>query len=517
VQNGGGTTLAAFTYTLRPSGHRASLTETIGTATRLTEWDYDTLYRLTEETVNNTATAAYTYDAVGNRQTRAITGIPHLPTVAAYTYDANDRLLAADTATTTHDANGNPTNGNIGLAGLAPLTGQPLTPQAVTDTYDHNNRLIKRVAAGLLIEILYDADGNRVAKTVNGATTCYLVDTLNPTGYAQVIEEVTKSGDTHTVQKRYTHGHDLINQDVLQPGDTYQTRYHGYDGLGTVRYLTDPAGALTDTYTYDAFGTLTTRWAAATPTDNVYLYAGEQYDPDLGLYYNRARYLNTDTGRFWTMDDYEGNNREPLSLHKYLYVHGNPINGIDPGGQFFTIMATFSMHMNYVSMSGSLVMQTLDFAQAVAGGMLASQAILNATAAFENDVLWMTAGGAVTTATTAIFIKYIWKWIKYIPKNAVGGWITGTYQQMKTLTAGERGILQAHHILEERHLVNWGLDASHAPAVILSQQEHQIVTSLLRQKLPYGEVYSREAVWEAYQEVYSEVPEWLELISAYFK
>jgi hypothetical protein len=30
--------------------------------------------------------------------------------------------------------------------------------------------------------MVYDGDGNRVAKTVGGVTTQYLVDELNPTG-----------------------------------------------------------------------------------------------------------------------------------------------------------------------------------------------------------------------------------------------------------------------------------------------------------------------------------------------
>ena len=32
------------------------------------------------------------------------------------------------------------------------------------------------------------------------------------------------------------------------------------------------------------------------------------------------------------MDSYEGNNEDPLSLHKYLYCSGNPVNRIDPSG-----------------------------------------------------------------------------------------------------------------------------------------------------------------------------------------
>src|SRR5207247_4024034 len=64
-----------------------------------------------------------------------------------------------------------------------------------------------------------------------------------------------------------------------------------------------------------------------------YLFAGEQWDPDLGLYYNRARYMNPNTGRFWTMDENEGNPTDPLSLHKYVYAADNPVNRIDPSGE----------------------------------------------------------------------------------------------------------------------------------------------------------------------------------------
>jgi RHS repeat-associated protein len=49
----------------------------------------------------------------------------------------------------------------------------------------------------------------------------------------------------------------------------------------------------------DAFGDL----IHSTGTSyNNHLYSGEQFDPDLNLYYNRAPYLNVSTGRFWNMD-----------------------------------------------------------------------------------------------------------------------------------------------------------------------------------------------------------------------
>jgi hypothetical protein len=45
-----------------------------------------------------------------------------------------------------------------------------------------------------------------------------------------------------------------------------------------------------------------------------------------------APYLNPNTGRFWTKDSYTGNQSDPLSLHKYLYCHADPVNFTDPSG-----------------------------------------------------------------------------------------------------------------------------------------------------------------------------------------
>jgi len=51
------------------------------------------------------------------------------------------------------------------------------------------------------------------------------------------------------------------------------------------------------------------------------------------MYNLRARCMNPDSGRFWTMDTYEGDQEDPASLHKYQYCAANPINGLDPSGQ----------------------------------------------------------------------------------------------------------------------------------------------------------------------------------------
>jgi hypothetical protein len=40
------------------------------------------------------------------------------------------------------------------------------------------------------------------------------------------------------------------------------------------------------------------------------------------------------TGRFNRLDDFAGDAFDPQSYHKYAYVHGDPVNGIDPSGEF---------------------------------------------------------------------------------------------------------------------------------------------------------------------------------------
>jgi len=174
------------------------------------------------------------------------------------------------------------------------------------------------------VTIVYDGDGNRVSETVAGVTTKYLVDTVNPTGYAQVLDEL-QSG---TVTRTYAYGLERISENQVI-SSAWTPSFYGYDGHGSVRQLTNAAGAVTDGYDYDAFGNLINSTGS---TPNNYLFAGEQYDPALTLYYNRARYLNTATGRFISMDTVDGQDRDPLSLHKYLYSEGNPVDNLDPTG-----------------------------------------------------------------------------------------------------------------------------------------------------------------------------------------
>src|SRR5271165_5621369 len=189
-----------YAYTLGLSGNRLTVAELSG---RSVAYGYDSLYRLTSENVtadpnNHNGTTSYLYDPVGNRQQLLVNGV----TANSYTYDADDRL-----GSDSYDADGNTIN-SLGTA----------------NAYDFENHLIQHG----LVTVVYDGDGNRVAETVGGVTTNYLVDTQNPTGYAQVVDELQNG----TVTRTYSYGIERISEKQLAG-----VSFYGYDGHGSVRQL----------------------------------------------------------------------------------------------------------------------------------------------------------------------------------------------------------------------------------------------------------------------------------------
>lgn len=48
---------------------------------------------------------------------------------------------------------------------------------------------------------------------------------------------------------------------------------------------------------------------------------------------SQARWMNPASGRFQTMDPYEGRQNDPQTLHRYTYLHDDPVNKVDPSGK----------------------------------------------------------------------------------------------------------------------------------------------------------------------------------------
>lgn len=304
--------LMGMSYTLNDDGTRARISEDSG---RIVDYRYDALGRLTEEAVTDAAvgdrTTRWSYDAVGNRLTETTTTATGSESVS-YGYDVNDRLLSEDgplgTTLYSYDANGN-------------LTERSGPGGATSYGWNDDNRLVDAVTPTDSISYTYDASGIRQTAVRNGQETRYLVDPNRD--YAEVVAEEDALGAPSVL---YTHADDLVSQ-----RRNANTAYFHADALGSTRLLTGSAGAVTDSYVYQAFGEVE---AETGVTKNAYRFTGEQFDSDIGQYFLRQRYYDPVTGRFTAMDPWMGREIAPITLNKYLYAYGNPVLYTDPSGYF---------------------------------------------------------------------------------------------------------------------------------------------------------------------------------------
>jgi RHS repeat-associated protein len=106
--------------------------------------------------------------------------------------------------------------------------------------------------------------------------------------------------------------------------------YHLGDALGSVRQISNSTAGVTMTQTYEPYGSLSS--SIGTAVSN-YGFANEWTD-GTGLQHLRARYLDTGIGRFISRDVWGGDYNRPLSLNRWMYVEGNPVNYSDPSGLF---------------------------------------------------------------------------------------------------------------------------------------------------------------------------------------
>jgi RHS repeat-associated protein len=193
---------------------------------------------------------------------------------------------------------------------------------------EQNQWFSDEIAAGIFVHT-YDVDGTRVktVTTPSGGTVEtveYLVDTSG--GLSQVVLE---GSSTTAVSAYYVRGDDLISVIRPQAGGPAVVRNYHADGLGSIRALTDEAGLVTDTWQFEAFGSVVSHTGS---DPNAYLFAGEMLDPNVGWAYHRARWMDPRVGRFGSMDLAQGAEADPTSLHRYTYTSGDPASWIDPSG-----------------------------------------------------------------------------------------------------------------------------------------------------------------------------------------
>jgi RHS repeat-associated protein len=265
-------------------------------------YGYDNANRLTSLTYTLGSTTlgdlTYTYDAAGNRTSVggswARTGLPAALTSA--TYDAGNRITAWAGTSFSYDLNGNLTNDG-------------------TTTYTWNARdQLTGLSGSTTASFAYDGAGRRRGKTVSGTTTNFLYD-----GWNFVQEQ--SSGGTPTANLLTGLGID----ETFTRTDGGGTSTLLTDALGSTLALANASGSVQTSYTYEPFGNTS---VSGTTSTNAGQFTGREND-GTGLYFYRARFYSSWTGRFTSEDPIEFAGKDVNIL---AYVKDNPVSTIDPLG-----------------------------------------------------------------------------------------------------------------------------------------------------------------------------------------
>jgi RHS repeat-associated protein len=106
--------------------------------------------------------------------------------------------------------------------------------------------------------------------------------------------------------------------------------YH-LDVLGSVRMVTNMAGAVVKRHDYFAFGE-----DIMPPTGDPRRFTGKERDPETELHYFGARYYRSMWGRFTSVDpvmDLDDAVVDPQRWNRYAYVTNRPTQFVDPDGR----------------------------------------------------------------------------------------------------------------------------------------------------------------------------------------
>ena len=253
-------------------------------------------------------TATYTYDANNRLLTKQTLGGDVVKTIT-YTYDPNGNLLGKRYET------GKTSSEGSGAFALSQLGQEETLDKTAVYEYDGFNRLSKSFEGKHTVSYQYNGLGLRVSKTTDGQKEYYAYD------QDKVALTLDAAGGEVA--------HDLFGHHLLRRSLQGETLYYWYNGHGDVVALLDAAGSVVALYAYDAFGVPK---QATGKKNNPYRYAGYAYDEETGLYYLKARYYDAEIGRFLQRDTYAGDEKDPLSLHRYTYCQNNPMIRIDPDG-----------------------------------------------------------------------------------------------------------------------------------------------------------------------------------------
>jgi RHS repeat-associated protein len=481
----------------RADGSPASLTFGNGlTDTR----SYDPVGRLVSQIVGLADSRAYTYDAIGN-----MVGKQTSQEVDQFGYDALDRLtneqntLGGSTIQTafTYDPNGNrlssAQNGVVtsltyanSSNRLEQIGSAAVTLDAAGDTVADNagTRQFYYSAAGRLQWIaqygipisayLYNGAGQRTAKLTLQGISLYHYDI-----WGRLISETTvgsqpsrdyvwASGIPVAQINHWVPIGNMLTLAHCLPGADGKIDWVTYlhtDGLGTPRVGTDVLQNAVWRWDGEAFGDSAPNQqvpVGAYPVHVNLRNPGQYYDQESGLFYNRFRYYNPQTGRYISSD--------PVGLFGGLNTYGyglnQPLTAADPSGQSpigIVIGALFGGAVNVLENAGSIggpnqpsILSTFIAGEVggVVGGALDSPAVASAITGGINQFLEATADGAsVLQAAEAAALGAAEGYVEgKFAEGLVEGPVGEATDELTGLVYGEAGTKIAETLVESAGL-----------------------------------------------------------------
>lgn len=296
-------TLAGFSYTRTGDGQLSSAT-TVGITDPNQSYGYDSLNRLTA----SGSSTSYGYDPADNIANRGTTSGGSANTQA---YNADGQVCWSTSATVTSPSCTSPPTGvtSYGYDSSGDRTSSTLGGATSTFGYDESNNL---TSAPNAVTYTYDGDGLRQTRTTPTSTTHFTWD--HSVSVPQLL-----SDDANY----YIYGPSGRPLEQISIATAAVSWLHT-DQIGSVRLLTDNAGAVVGTQTFDPYGkVVTTTGTASSP----FGFTGEYTDADSGFVYLRHRYYDPSTASFLSVDPLVGVTQQP-----YGYAADDPANNSDPAG-----------------------------------------------------------------------------------------------------------------------------------------------------------------------------------------
>ena len=201
--------------------------------------------------------------------------------------------------------------------------GNPLSDGTWTYTWQNGRQLQKMQKTGVTAEFVYNADGLRVQKTVNGVATKYTLHGKN------VVHMKRGDDELHFF-------YDAQNRPAVV---VYNNVPYAYvkNLQGDVIAILDAAGNVVVSYVYDAWGAPIGKsgsMAETLGTLNPFRYRGYVFDEETGLYYLRSRHYNPGWGRYVNADALMGH--DLLGNNMYSYCANHVISTRDSDGLLFS-------------------------------------------------------------------------------------------------------------------------------------------------------------------------------------